>query len=1551
MATHAKDPPIWSAGTSYEEYVKEIKVWKLLKSATAEEEGPLLFRVLKGEAKTAARELTLEQIGSANGLQLILDKLDARYATDKNEKICMALEAFEKFKRPSSMTINTFILEFERLHTQVKQFNCTYPDPAMAYKILQAANLTPEKENLVKATINTGEWKFDIMKAQIKKVTSNYCSNQTTDDAPVKLEPVLYSRKSENQYYSDQSDFDADEEVSEDENNRHSKFYDSRTDTQENTYFGKSRDYRRSNWQKPNSKYFRPQSNNFQNYQQRQKTYDPRSQQHQQFPQGRKYINVNINKLKDSYSNSPNVPNPKDDRGLYTTCRKCRSIYHWFQDCPHAQNQGNNSQNSNAYYGNDVTNEEVHISLLQSTVQTSTDEVLCLVGETLDHAVIDSGCTKTVCGEKWFQAYLDSMSEHQKESLKFEESAAVFRFGDSAPVPSTKKVHLPVTIKNQNHYLLTEVVNADIPLLISKDTMIKAKAQHDYENETITLFGVKQPLICTSSGHYAIPIKPHNTEWHSNMVFHITNDNLDFTKAAKKLHTQLGHASTERIIKLVKDAGKNDPKFLEEIDKVGQNCDICKRYKKTPPRPSVTFPLAQVFNETVAMDLKVYNHNNNIYFLHVIDHATRYSAASVIRSKKAEVIVSQFFKIWIAVFGCPLKVLSDNGGEFANQMFLDMCDNLNITFLTTAAEAPWSNGLVEKHNEVLGATVCKILEDINCSLDIALAWAVNAKNTLHNIHGFSSHQLVFGCNPNLPTVLSDKLPALEGVTQSQCIADHLNSLHKARQEFIRLESSERLRRALRSKVRTHNNIRYFQGEEVFYKREGEKTWRGSGKVIGQDGSKVLVKIPTGLISVHSSRVQLTSKAARDRENGDNQVKDLVKETDSLNSPSNDPNISVNENSNLPVIVDDNNDAQQPLNNIVERDVELRDTAAVNNATPNEVRSSATDIPTEEQFDQTAPLVDLDIGSDAEIQLDVIAQENPEEQNPQNETRTENRSLDLPRKHQCVDIKTNQHPDWRRLQVLGRGGKASGKHRNWINVRDINTGEEDCIDWKNGVLDWKHVEENIFLTSSEKLGYENAMQVELDKWQKMNVYQIIDNEGQPYISVRWVLSEKLVDGDKVKKARLVARGYEEDTEGVACDSPTVSKDSLRLAYMIMASKQWEVNSLDIKAAFLQGEPINRDIYIKPPREAKMTGKLWKLQQYVYGLNDASRNFYFTIKNELIALGCKCSTLDPTIFTYFDLNHLCGFVMSYVDDFLWGGTLKFEQSIIVQLKNKFTISSENNSIFKYLGIDIQQQKEGINISQNKYASEIKEIVIDPNRIDKLHHPINEAEKTSMRSVIGKLNWLSGQTRPDLAYDVCDLSTSLQSGTVELLRKANKVVKKAKSEGVSLHFPRLDLDDLSITCYADASFGNLKDGGSQGGIYIELNSHGKSCPVAWQSRRIRRAAGNTMAAETIALVEAVDYAIYISHLISEILFNKTKTIPVHAVTDNQSLYQSAKSTTSIKDKRLRIEMAILRESLLKKDITLSWIDSANQLADCLTKKACDSRKLLAKLTGLTK
>ena len=230
------------------------------------------------------------------------------------------------------------------------------------------------------------------------------------------------------------------------------------------------------------------------------------------------------------------------------------------------------------------------------------------------------------------------------------------------------------------------------------------------------------------------------------------------------------------------------------------------------------------------MDLKTYD---GFLFLHIIDHDTRFSAAAVIRSKEKEEIIDKIFKHWVALFGCPRKVISDNGGEF-NELLCNMANLLNTHVLSAAVESPWQNGITEIHNAIISNMVDRILNYVNCSIEVALAWALSAKNSLKNVFGYSTNQLGFGKNPDLPTVIGSEPPVLEGVSSSKMIADHLNCMHTARKAFFESEASDKLRRTLLWKTRTATSLVYETGDLVYYKRNDSKRWRGPGIVIGKD---------------------------------------------------------------------------------------------------------------------------------------------------------------------------------------------------------------------------------------------------------------------------------------------------------------------------------------------------------------------------------------------------------------------------------------------------------------------------------------------------------------------------------------------------------------------------------------------------------------------------------------------------------------------------------------------------------------------------------------------
>jgi Reverse transcriptase (RNA-dependent DNA polymerase) len=109
-----------------------------------------------------------------------------------------------------------------------------------------------------------------------------------------------------------------------------------------------------------------------------------------------------------------------------------------------------------------------------------------------------------------------------------------------------------------------------------------------------------------------------------------------------------------------------------------------------------------------------------------------------------------------------------------------------------------------------------------------------------------------------------------------------------------------------------------------------------------------------------------------------------------------------------------------------------------------------------------------------------------------------------------------------------------------------------------------------------------------------------SRGSNLVTTRWVFTIKTKeDGTKRYKARLVARGFEDDErDKVTRDSPTAANSSQRLVLQVLAERQWTPTSWDFETAFLQGKPIERAVYIAAPPGYAPADACWRLRKPVW-----------------------------------------------------------------------------------------------------------------------------------------------------------------------------------------------------------------------------------------------------------------------------------------------------------------------------------------------------------------
>ena len=175
------------------------------------------------------------------------------------------------------------------------------------------------------------------------------------------------------------------------------------------------------------------------------------------------------------------------------------------------------------------------------------------------------------------------------------------------------------------------------------------------ENKAEVL-GEEVDLIQTSSGHLCLPLTSKLLVGDMKDSIVLNTSSLENCsreqkrRKAIKLHKQFSHASKEKLIKLVKSSkGFSDKEFLDIIRECCDKCEICKQFRKPPLRPVVTLPLAGNFNDVVCMDLKEVKHNVS-WILHLIDSATKFSAAKIIVASTRLSTVKEKVEVEVKVY-------------------------------------------------------------------------------------------------------------------------------------------------------------------------------------------------------------------------------------------------------------------------------------------------------------------------------------------------------------------------------------------------------------------------------------------------------------------------------------------------------------------------------------------------------------------------------------------------------------------------------------------------------------------------------------------------------------------------------------------------------------------------------------------------------------------------------------------------------------------------------------------------------------------------------------
>lgn len=273
--------------------------------------------------------------------------------------------------------------------------------------------------------------------------------------------------------------------------------------------------------------------------------------------------------------------------------------------------------------------------------------------------------------------------------------------------------------------------------------------------------------------------------------------------------------------------------------------------------------------------------------------------------------------------------------------------------------------------------------------------------------------------------------------------------------------------------------------------------------------------------------------------------------------------------------------------------------------------------------------------------------------------------------------------------------------------------------------------------------------------------------------------------------------------------------------------------------------------------------------------------------------------------------------------------------------------------YRGKEIQMiEKDGkfsYHVSQKKFLDNLAEGKLKIGRLQK-DATLTTEEWKEMRSVCGSLQWVGGQTRPDVAStaSLCHRGSETDINDLKRLYETLEYAKITADSG--LVFPAVPFNRAStIVTFADSGWANAAKFSSQFGVVVTLcpaqvtekPSHGFI--LDWKSGRSGRICRSTLAAEAVAADEGTDRSTFINLVITELLYQKPASsgdmrMNAAHVTDAKSLYDCLVAENPVlSEKRAIMNVRSVQQFLLPSQIR--WVPTQLMVADCLTK--CD-RKL---------
>eukprot|EP00253_Pinus_taeda_P030370 PITA_30370 len=402
----------------------------------------------------------------------------------------------------------------------------------------------------------------------------------------------------------------------------------------------------------------------------------------------------------------------------------------------------------------------------------------------------------------------------------------------------------------------------------------------------------------------------------------------------------------------------------------------------------------------------------------------------------------------------------------------------------------------------------------------------------------------------------------------------------------------------------------------------------------------------------------------------------------------------------------------------------------------------------------------------------------------------------------------------------------------------------------------------------------VMDEEMNAIERNKTWDLVElPKGKEVIGVKWVYKTKSNAEGKIErhKARLVVKGYKQkygrDYEETF--APVARMETVRAVLSIAAQNKWKVCQMDVKSAFLNGV-LKEEVYIEQPlgyEKKAQEQKVCRLKKALYGLKQAPRAWYSRIDFYLLE-------------NKFDKCN---------DDYL----IKNFKSV---MKEEFEMT-DMGFLRYFLGIEVDQNENGIFISQTRYVNEVLgrfdmqecKAAITPTvmglKLSK-EDSNKDFDPSLYKSIVGSLMYLTA-TRPDIMFVVSLISKFMERPKEAHWQAAKRILRYAKgTKRFGILYNVSEHSDL--VGYTDSDWaGSVDDRKITSGYVFHMGS----VVISWASKKQSIVALSTAEAEYVAATAAACQAVWMRRMLRSLCREQEKATMIFC--DNSSAIALSKNS----------------------------------------------------------